>query len=336
MSLKSFRAVVVDEIEPNRFIRSIREKSIDELPNGEVLIKVNYSSLNYKDALSARGHKGITRKYPHTPGVDAAGIVEFSNSDKFKVGEPAIVTGYGLGMNTSGGFAEYIRVPADWVVKLPSNLTLRESMIYGTAGFTAGLSIDELQKNGIKAGNGKILVTGATGGVGTIVIAMLAKAGYYVVASTGKPEQAEFLKEIGAKEVIYRDDVNDKTGKPLLPARWSGAIDTVGGNTLSTIIRSLDRRGVVCCLGLVESDKFDVTVYPFILRGVILAGIDSAERPMDIRLNIWDRIATEWRIDNPDRIVKEVSLEGLNDEIEAILQGKQIGKVIIKIMNYEL
>jgi acrylyl-CoA reductase (NADPH) len=329
----TFKALVVDEIEPNRFIRNIREKSIDELPKGEVLIKVHYSALNYKDALSARGHKGITRKYPHTPGVDAAGIVESSDSDIFKVGEQVIVTGYDLGMNTSGGFAEYIRVPFEWVVKLPPNLTLRESMIYGTAGFTAGLSIDELQTNGIKPGNGKILVTGATGGVGTLAIAMLAKAGYYVVASTGKPEQSEFLKEVGAKEVINREEVNDKTGKPLLPARWAGAIDTVGGNTLSTIIRSLDRRGVVCCLGLVESDKLDVTVYPFILRGVILAGIDSAERPMDIRLNIWYKIANQWRIDNPDRLVKEISLDGINDEIELILQGKQVGKVIVRINN---
>lgn len=327
----AFKAMIVEETEPNKFVRKFGERTVESLPAGDVLIRVHYSSLNYKDALSARGHKGITRRYPHTPGIDAAGVVEWSDSALFKTGERVIVTGYDLGMNTSGGFSEYIRVPAAWVVPLPDVISFREAMIYGTAGFTAGICIHELQKHGIMPETGKILVTGATGGVGCLAAAMLAKIGYTVSASTGKQESYKFLENIGVNEILTRENVSDKSGKPLLSARWAGAIDSVGGNTLSTVIRSIQPRGSVCVLGLVESDKFESTVYPFLLRGINILGIDSAERSMDYRLNIWNKIFGEWRLDNLNFIAKEVALTDLEPEIEKILKGGQVGRVVVRV-----
>ncbi|MGB9913396.1 MAG: YhdH/YhfP family quinone oxidoreductase [Candidatus Kapaibacteriota bacterium] len=330
MDKTKFRAMIVEEIEQNQFRRFIGEKTISELPEGDVLIKVLYSSLNYKDALSARGHKGITRKYPHTPGVDAAGIVEKSDSSKFKVGDEVIVTGYDLGMNTSGGFGQYIRVPADWIVPLPKGLTLKEAMIYGTAGFTAGLCVNAFIEKGITPESGKILVTGATGGVGSLSVAILSKLGYYVVASTGKIEKEEFLRNLGAREVIHRSETYDASSKPLLQRRWIGVVDNVGGITLSTAIRSTDYDGIVASVGLVESEKLSITVYPFILRGVSLVGIDSAETKMEKRLKIWDRLSKDWKI-SFEGLWREVSLDKLNEEIEKILRGEQVGKVVINL-----
>lgn len=328
---RQFNALVTEEISKNQFTRSIKKCQTDDLPDGEILIRVQYSSLNYKDALSASGHKGISRKYPHIPGIDAAGIIEESSSDDFTIGENVLVTGYDLGMNTSGGFGEYIRVPADWVVKIPDNFSIREAMCYGTAGFTAGVCIYELQRHDIYPDSGKILVTGASGGVGSLACGMLIKAGYEVTASTGKKESHQMLNNLGVNDIIHRSDVYDETGRPLLSGKWAAAIDTVGGNTLSTVIRSVAHRGAVCCLGNVEDDKFCSSVYPFLLRGVTLIGIDSAERPMDIRLHVWDKIINNWRLDNPDSIVnKEVTLEELSPEIDVILKGGQIGRIILK------
>ncbi|MFP4527988.1 MAG: YhdH/YhfP family quinone oxidoreductase [Candidatus Kapaibacterium sp.] len=325
-----FRAMITEEYEPNKFSRKIGEKEISQLPDNDVLIKVSYSSLNYKDALSARGHKGITRRYPHTPGIDAAGEVVEDRTGKFKPGARVVVTGRDLGMNTSGGFAEFIRVPADWPVPLPPTISLLDSMIYGTAGFTAGICMYELRRNGVNPGE-DVLVTGATGGVGSLAVGMLAKAGYRALASTGKDGAREYLEKLGAVDVLSREDVRDESGRPLLGGRWMGAIDTVGGVTLSTVIRSTKHRGVVCCLGNVEDDKFETSVYPFILRGVTLTGIDSAERPMDVRLHVWDRIASDWLIDRRMDIVRIVSLEDLDPEIELILRGGQTGRVVVDL-----
>jgi putative YhdH/YhfP family quinone oxidoreductase len=324
-----FRAMIIEEYEKNKFRRSISRKSISELPDNDVLIKVQYSSLNYKDALSARGHKGISRRYPHTPGIDAAGEVIEDRSGKFRPGAKVIVTGRDLGMNTPGGFAEYIRVPADWVVPLPPTISLRDSMIYGTAGFTAGICIFELARHNVEPSSGEVLVTGATGGVGSLAVGMLSQTGYHVIASTGKQEAHDYLKSLGGDEIISREDVRDETGRALLSGRWSGAVETVGGQTLSTVIRSTRHRGAVCCLGNVEGDRFETSVYPFLLRGITVIGIDSAERPMDVRLHVWDKIATDWLIDKRERIVKTVSLEELDPEIEKILRGGQTGRVLI-------
>jgi len=327
---KMFKALVVKE-DNGKFIRKVTERNIDDLPAGSVLISVKYSSLNYKDALSATGNKGVTRKYPHTPGIDAAGIVIESSSNKFKVSDEVLVTGYDLGMNTSGGFAEYIRIPSDWVIKLPLGLSLKESMIYGTAGFTAGLSLYKLEQCSEKKINGEVLVTGATGGVGSLAVAILAKSGYQVVASTGKKDKIEFLKKIGAKEIIGREEIDDKSGKALLNRRWKAAVDTVGGNILATVIKQMDYRSSVASCGNIYSPEFQTTVFPFILRGVNLLGINSAETPMDLRLKIWQKLANEWKPDCLNEIYSECSLEELSDKIDSILQGQITGRIVVKL-----
>ena len=324
-----FKALIVKEID-GKFIREISTKSIDELPKENVLIKVVYSSLNYKDALSASGNKGVTREYPHTPGIDASGTVEESSSNQFKNGDKVLITGYDLGMNTSGGFAEYIRIPAEWIVKLPDGLSLKESMMLGTAGFTAGLSVYKLENAGINK-SGEIIVTGATGGVGSLAVALLSKLGYKVVASTRKKNEEDYLKKLGAKSIIDSNELSNKLGKPLLTRKWQGAIDTVGGNILSTVLRSLDYGCSVASCGNVLSPELNMTVYPFILRGVNLLGINSAETKMDLRKIIWQKLAREWKIDLLAETITECSLEQLSKKIDLILDGKITGRVLVNI-----
>lgn len=326
-----FRVYISEEIEKNIFKRSIKERDLSDLPDNDVIIKVKYSTLNYKDALSARGHKGISRFYPHTPGVDAAGIVYRSKSTKFKEGDEVVVTGHDLGMNTSGGFAEFISVPESWIIKKQANLSLKESMIYGTAGMTAALCVNELIYHNITPDRGEILVTGSTGGVGSMAVGILSKIGYKVIASTGKIDKSEYLKSLGANTIIHRSEVFDTTNKPLLPKRWVGAIDNVGGNTLSTIVRSTDHRGAICVVGLVESDSFNLNVFPFLMRGVTIIGIDSAERELEVKEYLWDKLANDWRITILNQIYREVSLDELDNEIETILKGEQTGKVVVRI-----
>lgn len=328
----SFRAMVVTEVAEKQFVREIKQIHIDDLPAGDVLIKVQYSSLNYKDALSASGNKGVTKKYPHTPGIDAAGLVAESSDSKFKPGEAVLVTGYDLGMNTSGGYAEYIRVPAHWVVKLPNNLTLRESMIYGTAGFTAALSCYKLINSGITPDKGPVLVTGATGGVGSIATSILAKSGYDVVAVNGIVDEADYLMELGAKEVISIEDADDQSGRPLLKPRWAGAIDTVAGNLLSTAIKTTQYGGAVTCCGNVGSTELHSSIFPFILNGITLFGIDSVNCPVDIRMQVWNKVASEWKLDRLEKITTELpNLEALDERISLILEGKNRGRAIVKV-----
>jgi putative YhdH/YhfP family quinone oxidoreductase len=330
MAIEKFKAMVVSELEGNIFSREIVDREFSSLPEGDVLINVKYSSLNYKDALSATGNKGVTRKYPHTPGIDAAGIVVESNNDSFKAGDEVIVTGYDLGMNTSGGFGEYIRVPAEWIVKLPEKLSLKECMIYGTAGFTAALSIYKLLAAGVKPSDGEILVTGATGGVGSIAVGILNKLEYTVIASTGKIEAKDKLLKMGAKDIILREDLDDKSGRILLKTRWAGVIDTVGGNMLSTALKTTKYDGCVTTCGNAASAEFDTTVYPFILRGISLLGVDSVQCPMQLRLKLWDLLAGEWKLDNLEENAEEVTLEKLNSKIDLILQGKIVGRTVVK------
>jgi len=330
MDSELFKALVIRETEDQKFTRQIEDKSLNTLPENEILIQVHYSSLNYKDALSASGNKGVTRHYPHTPGIDSAGIVRESADPEIQPGDQVIVHGYDLGMNTDGGFEQYIRVPADWVVPLPSNLTLRESMMFGTAGFTAAMCLHKLEAHAIDY-TGKVLVTGATGGVGSFAVALLAKAGYHVVAATGKSEQHEFLTSLGATEIISREAVSDTTGKPLLRRKWAGVVDTVGGDILSTAIRSTDSEGAVTSCGNAASHQLQLTVYPFILRGVSLLGIDSANYPMAIRQQIWEKLANEWKPEQLDQMVTERSLEELNDEIDRILRGQQVGRILVNL-----
>ena len=328
MAEKTFQAMVVTEEADGTFSRSIEEQLLEVLGDGEVLVKVCYSSLNYKDALSATGNRGVTRKYPHTPGIDVAGIVEESSVDSIVPGDQVIVTSYDLGMNTSGGYGGYIRVPASWVVPLPENLSLKESMVLGTAGFTAAMSVAALTKS-VKPEAGEILVTGASGGVGSVAVAILAKLGYSVTAASGKVGASDFLKSIGAANIIDRKAAALGNEKPLLKTIWAGVIDTVGGEMLAAAVKATKSLGVVTCCGNVASPDLPLNVFPFILRGVSLVGIDSQNCPLDYRKEIWTRLASEWKLYNLAELSRVVSLEDLNVEIGFILSGKQKGRVVV-------
>jgi putative YhdH/YhfP family quinone oxidoreductase len=325
-----FNAYWVTEEADGTFKNQIIQRSTDELPQNGVLIKVAYSSLNYKDALSASGNKGVTRLYPHTPGIDAAGTVVESNSTNFNSGDEVIVTGYDLGMNTMGGFGEYINVPAEWVVPLPTGLSLKESMILGTAGFTAALSIHHLIRCGQKSEDGTLLVTGATGGVGSLSVAIASKLGFNVTASTGKSEKKEYLERLGAKSIVERDVVDDKSGKMLLRQQWAGAIDTVGGNTLATVLKSLKTHGNLACCGNVASPLLSTSVFPFILNGVNLLGVNSATTPMNLRKDLWAKLAGDWKPNFSSIEIDNVGLSELQNKIEKILQGGITGRVVVE------
>ena len=327
---ETFKALWITEQSDQSFARQIARRNIDSLPPGEVLIRVHYSSLNYKDALSASGNRGVTRNYPHTPGIDAAGVVAESQSPAFKAGDPVLVTGYDLGMNTSGGFAEYIRVPVGWVVPLPNGLSLRESMIYGTAGFTAAMAVAKMTAAGLEPEQGEMLVTGATGGVGSIAVAILAKEGYDVVTATGKTDAADFLYDLGASSVVSREEVTDLS-RPMLKARWAGVVDTVGGDMLATALAACRYGGVVAATGLVASPKLNTTVYPFILRSVSLLGIDSSMCTIEYRREIWQKLADAWKIPQLADLVREVTLDELDPEIDRILRGGQRGRVLVRV-----
>ncbi len=323
-----FKAFEISEVE-GEFKRKVIEKEIEDLPEGDLIINVKYSSLNYKDALSASGNKGVTRKYPHTPGVDAAGIVVEDQSGTYKKGDKVIVAGYDFGMNTDGGFEEYIRIPAHWASKSPENLTLRESMIYGTAGFTAALSVYKLIEAGTVKGD--ILVTGASGGVGSFACAILSKIGYNVTAATGKTEAESYFNNLGVQNIISRKKVDDDSGKMLLKEKWDGVIDTVGGNMLTTAIKSTKYGGAVTCCGNVASAKLELNVYPFILRGVSLLGIDAVQCSPELKEELWQKIASDWKIDQVDDFSKEIVLEDLDEQIEKMLAGNSKGRIIIKL-----
>ncbi len=329
---KTFRALVVTETAPKQFERSVETRSIDDLPAGDVLIRVHYSSLNYKDALSASGNRGVTRNFPHTPGIDAAGVVVNSSDAAFAEGDEVLVIGYDLGMNTAGGFGEYIRVPANWVVKRPAQLTLRDAMCYGTAGFTAVMCVDKLINHGIKPEDGEILVTGATGGVGSFSVALLAQAGYQVVAATGKIDTAkDYLTGLGASALISREEATDVSDRPLLQSRWAGVVDSVGGNMLATALKATKRETAVAICGLTASAELKTTVLPFILRGITLYGVDSVEISITERRRIWQLIADKWQLENLSNLVREITLDELDPEITKILQGGQTGRVLVNL-----
>jgi putative YhdH/YhfP family quinone oxidoreductase len=328
---ETFTAMIVTESESGDFERRIGERQVADLPPGEVLIQVQYSSLNYKDALSASGNKGVTRHYPHTPGIDAAGEVVRSDDDRFKAGDSVLVTGYDLGMNTAGGYAEMIQVPADWVVPLPQGLSPRAGMIYGTAGFTAGLGVHHLLTSGLDPRQGEVLVTGATGGVGSLAVAILAKLGFSVVAASGKTDQQAYLEAIGAARCVDRETVVDTSKRPLLKQQWAGVFECVGGPALETALKATQRHGAVVCCGNVAAAELHLTVYPFILRGVRLIGIDSATAEMPLRRQVWDRLADDWRPDALETLASEIGLPELETHIARILRGEQVGRRLVRV-----
>jgi acrylyl-CoA reductase (NADPH) len=325
-TMTTFRALRVEE-KDGVYSRTIKELSLTDLPDNDVKICVHYSALNYKDALSATGNKGVTRTYPHTPGIDAAGVVTESKDSHFKTGDEVIVTSYDLGMNTSGGFSEYIRVPADWIVPLPQGMTLREAMMLGTAGLTAAMCVEALEHQGLSS---PVLVTGSSGGVGSIAVALLAKLGYEVTASTGSETSHDLLKTLGTKQIIHRNELSEANTKPMLKPLYGGAVDTVGGETLVNIVKSLQPDSSVAACGLVGGANLNLTVYPFILRNVNLLGIDSQNYPMPKRQTVWNKLANEWKVDL-EALTTEATLETLSPAFDNILQGKTKGHVLIKI-----
>ena len=331
MSQTNYACLLVEENEDRTFSRRITTRTIDDLPEGDLLIRVRYSSLNYKDALSATGNKGVTRRFPHTPGIDAAGEVVRCDGGKFKEGEQVLVTGYDLGMNTPGGFGQYVRIPSSWAVRLPKGLTLRESMALGTAGFTAALCVQGLEHAGVVPGDGEVVVTGATGGVGSLAVSILGRAGYDVTAVSGKTEAAPYLKTLGAGEVVGRDVLLEGADRPMMKERWAGAVDVVGGEMLAAIIKAMRYGGAVTCCGLVGSPDLPMNVFPFILRGVSLIGIDSVQVPMEPRLKVWKRLAGEWKPENLDDTLTEVPLAELDGKIDEILAGKIKGRVVVRL-----
>jgi acrylyl-CoA reductase (NADPH) len=331
MNQTTYRALVVRGNPEQGFKRAVEEVSIADLPAGEVLIRVHYSSLNYKDGLSAIGNPGVTRKYPHTPGIDAAGVVEASTDERFAVGAEVICMGYDLGMNTSGGFAQYIRVPAKWVLAKPDQLSLYEAMQIGTAGFTAAQCVDRLLHFGVQTDHGPILVTGATGGVGSIAVALLSRLGFEVTGVTGKKSEHSFLQQLGCTTILDRQQATGRPEAAMLKECWAGVVDTVGGEILATAIKSTRYNGVVTCCGNAASGDLPLTVYPFILRGVSLVGIDSANCPMARRNSIWQQLAGSWRLDMLDRVSSCISLDQVSRAIDEMLAGKIRGRIVVDL-----
>lgn len=328
---QTFKALMINKTEDD-FSVKMQELTLNDLPDGEVLIKVSYSSVNYKDGLASIPEGKIVRSFPFIPGIDLAGVVVRSEDPRFQEGDEVIATSYEIGVSHYGGFSEYARIPADWVVPLPKGLTLKEAMVYGTAGFTAGLSVYRLEENGLSPDKGKVLVTGATGGVGSIAVSILAKRGFDVVASTGKASEHDYLKRIGAKEVISREEVAGEKLRVLDKQLWAGAVDPVGGKTLAAVLSKMLYNGSVAVSGLTGGGDVPTTVFPFILRGVNLLGIDSVYCPMETRTEIWRRLASDYKPDHLlDTINQEVTLEELPQYLSAILKGEVRGRTIVKI-----
>lgn len=327
---ETFAAYVVNK-QAERVVGEVTTLNAAQLPAGEVTIAVDYSSLNYKDALAATGQGGIVRQYPHVPGIDTAGTVVQSQSPDIAVGEQVLVTGYDLGVGAFGGYAAYVRVPAAWVVKLPATLTTFDAMALGTAGFTAAMCLLAMERNGSHPEQGPVLVTGATGGVGSVAVNLLAQQGYTVAASTGKAAQHEYLHHLGASQILTRDDVRltDASPRPMLRATWAGAVDTVGGATLSYLIRTMQYGGNIALCGLVGGQDFAGTVIPFLLRGVNLLGIDSVMCPMAYRQTIWQRLATDLKPRQLAQIAQVITLRDLPEAIAAILQGAITGRLLV-------
>ena len=325
-TFRAFRIVNED----GKIHGSIVNAMVAELSAGDVLIRASYSSVNYKDALAATGTGKILRRFPLIGGIDVAGAVASSADSRFREGDEVLVTGYDLGVANDGGYAGYVQVPAGWVVPMPRGLTAFEAMALGTAGFTAGLAIVRLQQNGLRPENGTVVVTGSTGGVGSIAVAGLARLGYDVTAITGKEEAHEYLRQLGAREVVSRGTLEMGT-RPLEKARWAGAVDAVGGDMLAWLTRTTDAWGGIASTGLTGGVELHTTVMPFILRGVSLIGIDSVSCPMEIRAEVWRHLATDMKPHNLAAIAKEISLDGLPDAFATLLAGKARGRFVVNV-----
>ena len=325
--VEKFKAFVVDQDDNGIVSNSYKELTKDDLPEGDVLIKVHYSGINYKDALATQDHNKIVKQYPMVPGIDLAGTIEETNAPGFEVGDKVIVTSYDLGVSHYGGFSEYARVKSEWVIELPEDLTLEEAMIYGTAGYTAGLAIEQLEKSGMSIEGKEVLVRGATGGVGTISLLMLNNLGYDVIASTGRDDAEEKLKKLGAKEVIGR--LPDDNSKPLEKRTWQAAIDPVGGENLPYIVKRLDNNGSVALIGMTGGNNFETTVFPFILRGASIIGIDSVFTPIKLRKRVWRRLAKDLKPQQLHDIKHVISFDEIPKAIDQVINHNNTGRIVI-------
>lgn len=329
MSNDRYKALWVEATAKDQFEQGIAERSVDELPENELLVDVHYSSLNYKDALSATGNPGVTRSYPHQPGIDAAGLVIEDKSGRFKSGDEVIVCGYDLGMNTPGGLGQRIRVPANWAVPRPKGLSLKESMIIGTAGFTAALCVSKLLHMGAAPEDGTVIVSGATGGVGSFSVALLHQLGFTVAAVTGKLEQGEWLSQLGAQQVIDRATLSEPNKRPVAKPQWAHGVDPVGGEILNNIIKSLHYGGSVANCGMAASPNFQATVFPFILRGVNLLGVDCVELPLNRKQENWEALATTFKLAKLADMAETISLEQAPEYLTRILNGHAVGRYVV-------
>ncbi len=325
--VETFKAFVVNQDKNGNVTHKYQQLSKDDLPKGDVLIKVHYSGINYKDALATQDNNKIIQEYPMVPGIDLAGTIEETNATGFEVGDKVIVTSYDLGVSHYGGFSEYARVKSEWVIELPEDLTLEEAMIYGTAGYTAGLAIENLEKSGMSIEGNDVLVRGATGGVGTISLLMLKSLGYSVIASTGRQNVADKLKKLGASEVIERLPENDS--KPLEKRTWQAAIDPVGGENLPYIVKRLDNNGSVALIGMTGGYNFETSVFPFILRGVSIIGIDSVFTPIKLRKRVWRRLAKDLKPDQLHDIKHIISFDNIPQAIEEVINHQNTGRIVI-------
>jgi len=313
---------------------TLGEFDLEALDSGDVVVRVSYSALNFKDSLAANGNPGVARKFPLIPGIDAVGEVLQSSDSRFTVGQQVQIGHADFGTAHHGAMAELVRVPGDWVYELPqgagASFDLKTTVIWGTAGFTAAQSVEKIVDHGVTPGSGEVLVTGATGGVGIFAVKLLARLGYRVVASTGKAERYDWLRQNGAAEILTREELDDMSKKPLLKSRWAAVVDAVGGNTLSTVLRSTLPYGCVTACGMVAGHELPVSVYPFILRGITLYGISSALIEREARIRLWSKIARQWNMEL-DMIATEVSLQELPAAIQAITDGNIAGRTIVKM-----
>jgi putative YhdH/YhfP family quinone oxidoreductase len=317
--------------EDGKVVSRLVQMTLDELDPGEVVIKTAFSSINYKDALAATGAGKIIRRFPCVGGIDGCGTVVSSTDPRFKQGDPVIATSYDIGVAHNGGYAEYMRLPAGWVVPLPNGMSLFDSMALGTAGYTAGLAVVRMEHDGLRPDSGPVIVTGATGGVGSIAVDILAGAGYHVVALTGKEAEADYLKQLGAKEVMLRSRLDLTKVKPLDKATWAGAVDNLGGDVLSWLASTMNVGGTLASIGLAASHTLNTTVMPFILRGVSLLGVDSVNTPMEVRRKVWERLASDLKPRHLQSVVTTVELSGMAPVFEKILKVQFRGRTVVRI-----
>lgn len=329
--MSNFRALLVEKQDDGSFTRGVVERIVDDLPEGELLVDVAYSSLNYKDGLSATGNPGVSRNFPHTPGIDVAGVVLESSVESFAVGDEIIAIGFDLGMNTPGGFGQRVRIPAAWAIARPDGLSAREAMLLGTAGFTAALCIAKLEASGMSVDGGPVLVTGATGGVGSVAVTLLSQLGYEVAALTGKADQHEFLKGLGASTIVDRSELTEANPRPLLKEAWGGVVDTVGGEILFNAVKALRYGCSLAACGMVASPEIPASVFPFILRHVNLLGIDSVQLPLEQKREIWTRLAGDWKIDGLDALEHPLTLDTISDALDTILAGQMVGRGVLDL-----